>query len=504
MFKPSSYQQAIFDFIRTGNGHAVVEAVAGSGKSTTLEQALRYIPADKKVIVVAFNKAIATAMEARLKKAGLKNVAAKTLHSVGFGIVRKHRKVRMDGYTVYNAFEDLWPKPEGHTPQAKEARNAWFETKRIVKQLASLAKGELVDPTDRIQLEQLAYHHDILGNGTLDTALDMLPRVYERCEAGTSIDFDDMIYLPVANGWKPTYRYDFVFVDETQDLNRCQIELALSLVKSTGRIIAVGDRHQSIYGFRGADSDAIPNIIKRLDATTLPLSITYRCPNSVVSLAQQLVPHIEASPTAKDGEVRDMDTDQFVDQVQEDDMVLCRKNAPLISCAFRLIRQGRKAVVRGRDIGKNLIQVIDKCSKKNVPLDEVFGCIQDYRVREISKMEKKRNGEQLIDQFNDKMDCLELFFEGRDTVEEVKKAIEHLFSDDIRGIVLSSIHKAKGLEADNIFIIDPASLPMDWVAAKYGEESWQYQQELNCEYVAYTRAKSTLTFVHPAQTESQQ
>ena len=99
-------------------------------------------------------------------------------------------------------------------------------------------------------------------------------------------------------------KFDVVFVDEAQDLNQAQIAMVLSANKMDGRIIAVGDPAQSIYQFRGADSEAIPNFINKLGAKTLPLSVTYRCPKRVVSLAQEIVPDIMASPGAKDGTVR--------------------------------------------------------------------------------------------------------------------------------------------------------------------------------------------------------
>src|SRR5690606_35186416 len=103
------------------------------------------------------------------------------------------------------------------------------------------------------------------------------------------VDFDDMIWFPFVYRLN-VGKYDVVFVDETQDLNAAQIAMVYSAIKIDGRIIAVGDPFQSIYQFRGADSEAIPNIIKKLSAKTLPLSITYRCPKKVVALAKEIVP----------------------------------------------------------------------------------------------------------------------------------------------------------------------------------------------------------------------
>ena len=83
-FKPSIYQEAIFDFIQNGTGNCVIDAVAGSGKTSTIVKALKMIPSDKKVIFVAFNKSIVNELISRVPK----NVEVKTMHSFGFGAVR--------------------------------------------------------------------------------------------------------------------------------------------------------------------------------------------------------------------------------------------------------------------------------------------------------------------------------------------------------------------------------------------------------------------------------
>ena len=80
-FKPSKYQRAVYQFIKSCRGNAVVEAVAGSGKSTTIVNAIDIIPEDKRILFLAFNKAIVTELE---RKVGKKpNCDIRTLHSLG-------------------------------------------------------------------------------------------------------------------------------------------------------------------------------------------------------------------------------------------------------------------------------------------------------------------------------------------------------------------------------------------------------------------------------------
>jgi len=157
-----------------------------------------------------------------------------------------------------------------------------------------------------------------------------------------------------------------ILVHNCQDLNKAQIELALRSVAEGGRVIAVGDRNQSIYGFRGADIEAIPRVIKTLNAKTLPLSISYRCPRAVVELAQTLVPEIEAAEKAREGVVDFAAMRQALGDMETGDMVLCRTNAPLVEVAYSLIRSGQKAVMRGRDIGKGLIHIVKKMKASSI------------------------------------------------------------------------------------------------------------------------------------------
>jgi len=88
----------------------------------------------------------------------------------------------------------------------------------------------------------------------------------------------------------------------------------------------------------------------------------------------------------------------------------------------------------------------------------------------------------------DKVNTLLFIARISDSVLDLKYKIKSIFTDEIQGIVLSTVHKIKGLEADRVFIVRPDLLPMQ--VAK----PWQAIQEKNLQYVAYTRAKLDLIF----------
>lgn len=496
-FQPSKYQQDIFDFIKElakinptefppGNPqHALVEAVAGSGKTRTIEMATNLIPRDMSVCFVAFNKAIAD----ELKRRAPQHVRAMTLHSMGFQAVnhamaangkRSNVNTRKVGDTLKALFQTQFIE------LSQEDANNMLP---IAVKLVSLLKATLMEATKE-NIEYLIERYGIENSSDVDiltkvcaSTMIQCKHVFDRFDS-SDIDFDDQIWLPVIHNL-PMYQYDFVFVDETQDLNKAQLELCLKAVKPTGHIIAVGDRNQSIYGFRGADVEAIPRIIERLQAKVFPLSITYRCPKSHVALAKQLVPEIEAAEWAEEGQIVNLKMNKLQEVIKPRDLGICRYNAPLVKPCFQLIRAGIKATIRGRDIGEGLITLIRKLKAKT--MREFFVKADKWMQREEERARAKGTNSEYS---KDKYDTLMVLAEDCDTVDCITRKIETIFSDFGSPVVFSSIHKAKGLEADNVFIIRPSLMP-----SKYANKDWELIQERKLKYVAFTRAKKTLYMV---------
>jgi len=305
-------------------------------------------------------------------------------------------------------------------------------------------------------------------------------------------------------------KFDLVCVDEAQDMNRLQIELLKRLMAPGGRLCAVGDSRQAIYGFRGADAQAMERIRREFNVSegnNLPLSITYRCPRAVVAVAQLWVPHIQPSDSAPEGEVVQLDSwkkdsAKAFESLESGSMVVCRKNAPLVGAALKLLAQGRKAIVRGRDIGKNLTKLIDKLVKKLGIGDEkkgkfvrgewipaaiddsvaaLFGEVNTWAEVESAKLRRAQKTNQ-AQQVEDQAETLMAIMRGAQSVQECRDRIEKLFSDDSVGVVFSSIHKSKGLEAPTVL----------WLGGNATEENHDASQELNLCYVACTRAQQKL------------
>lgn len=477
-FIASIFQLAIFEWILKGIGNAVVKAVAGSGKTTTLVEALSRMTG--RVLFAAFNKHIAEELKVQLDARGLRHVEVSTIHSFGFAIIRNQL-----GWAKIN------DRKYNEILKARMSEGDWKDSqlRKAVLDLCGLARGTFTKVSDKEAMRELALKHNIDANGDLDKAIELAAfLVMEGTEDTKTIDFTDMIWFPYAHHLSvPTF--DWVCIDESQDLNRAQQWLMIEAGRK-GRTLAVGDPGQSMYGFAGADTESIPRLIEALHATVLPLDVCYRCPTSHLQLAQKIVPNILPRDGAPEGTVATVEYEKAIPLMKDGDMVICRINAPLAKIALRLIRNNVKAVLRGRDLSTGLINLIEKHGgKRSVDVDDCLAKLKEYTAKQAAKLRKLDEDVQ-AGSIEDKFDTILALSDGCHTVEDLKHRIETIFTDTIGGVVCSSVHRAKGLQAERVFIYREELMPHP-----KAKREWEKVQEKNIRYVALTRSKDVLTFV---------
>lgn len=663
-FTPSEYQLNIRDVYTSTDSHMIIEAKAGSGKSTTLEWLISttYTAPVKRILLTAFNRSIAKELQGRLVTGDgipIPGASASTLNSHGFSLVRAKRaygRVALERNKISLLAQQLFPfkEEDQHLLKGFKGEALKDRVKRNRTMVRLLRKT--VDMI-RANLTPLDKHKEIvekykIGLGQLDNDedeqifYDSLPKLLQMSiEAAVAddspkiIDFLDQIYLAVVERYqresgekllpdaatallkKINYKdaeVDVLFVDETQDLNRVQQQMALYTVGKKGRLVAVGDRFQSIYAFSGADSESMTRLESLLSGTPRGcrvenLSVTFRCPTAVVEEAQRILETqmvlpdgsmvqlldpsrhstIEAMDGAPEGEVREVPEACIFDSTSpyrltlEKDakprivrgkshvptMILCRRNAPLIGAALRLIVNKIPAKIVGRDISRSLLSYIDdvnpgKKRAKNRDIPVLLRAINERLIKIYEKETKLiRNGE--LDEDRVQTDspfalekdqaaaiCMVIcggseawtagFREGDDgqpdscdpgcetqvrNVQDLKKKIDSLFHGGIcpqdsrhspknrnqiqdvgdtncptclsergelveidkgaHGVTLSSVHKSKGLEALQIYILQPDTLG-DISPRRPGDpppEEEDQRQELHMKYVAVTRTK---------------
>ena len=252
----------------------------------------------------------------------------------------------------------------------------------------------------------------------------------------------------------------------------------------------MGDDRQAIYGFRGADSNAIDRLKAELQAVELPLTITYRCPQVVVAEAAKLVPDYTAAPTAPAGALLTSTEDRMMEQAAPGDFILSRINAPLARVCLGLLRAGRPARIEGRDIAKTLVTLIKK--QRTDSISDLLGRLQVWQDREISKLNAlgRPSVQTRIDFIQDQVETITALADGLADVPELVTRIETMFTDAAASsavIVCSSVHRAKGLETARVFILADTLY--------CGGRRLEEPEEANIHYVAITRAKETLVMV---------
>ena len=488
-FSPSAQQADFFGWIMNGTGSAILEAVAGSGKTTTLIEGLNLMKG--RVFFGAYNKKIADEIQNRAR--GFTNVKISTMHSAGFGFLKK---VAPNAQLDYNKMRDIYRAIAGFDKQLKGHEAAILNLVSFAKQ-AGIGIACPIDDSDA--------WHELIDNFNVDTdgeddvvifnAIRTLKRSNELCVE--KIDFDDMIYYPLLKDAVTPF-YDWVLIDEAQDTNATRRMLALKMLKKGGRLIAVGDKHQAIYGFTGADSNSLDILQSYTDAIYMPLSVSFRCPKSVVAEAQKYVSHIQAHEDAEEGVVRYLaGLPDMVAEVQKGDAILCRFNAPIVELAYQFILDGTPAKIEGKDIGAGLKAL---AKKWNSPNFNVYREKLDYHFEVQKKKFTEAGKEYRIEALQDKVECLKTIIariigKGLTGFPQtlIIAEIDAIFGETVNGdsstyVLLSSIHKAKGMEWNKVYYLThvPSNRKM---------QDWEKQCEVNLLYVAATRSKHELVLV---------
>jgi DNA helicase-2/ATP-dependent DNA helicase PcrA len=469
---PSAQQSAIFAHIAASRTALVVQALAGTGKTATSVECMnKYVPVGKSILYVIFANRNAREAEGKCGE----RVEVRTCHAFALAALKKaYVSIEVDahGEKSRNIAQALL----GPEEEKLELRYNFCKALSLAKSYLCEDVESVIEACDKHEIETCEMSEVEFAEKVLE-GLELSARQYTR------VDFDDMIWLAIKKNIAIP-KFDYVFADECQDLSPVRIELVLRSIAPGGKLIAIGDRNQAIFSFTGADEAAMDKLQERTSAENLPLYTTYRCGKKIVELAQAYVPEYVAAETNPDGLVCEISEEAMMKSpedggVSPGSFVISRTNAPLVSYCLQLIRQGRKACVLGKDLGKALTWMIKRSGAESVP--GFLGWLEAWKATECERLGARNKP---CDHIVDKFDTLVILCEGRNTLAEVKAHIEDMFSDEDEGakVVLLTAHKAKGLERDRVFILS------DTYKCKGPQED-------NVMYVSLTRAKSELYLV---------
>lgn len=484
---PSQYQIDIFRTALDTDKNIVVAAVPGSGKTSTIISVAKLLPTNLSSCFLAFNKAIVDNLQSKLPT----TVVCKTAHSMGMSSLIKHYRIPFKVNPLKNLqfIIEVLKKREDLLP--KQRINLQF----IMIEIMDLVKMNMLDNSFD-SVNHICDHHSIyLDEKDIMSCIEAIASAdyynsslsRSRC----SLNFTDMIVLAL-NPKVKLPQFDVVFLDESQDMNRAQQALVLRLLKPTGRLIAVGDRNQSIYGFAGADGNSFDKFQARQNTVTLPLSISYRCGKSIVENAKLVYPDIESWQFAEQGEVRD----GSYDEIRVEDMVICRNTAPLVTLWLMLLDRGQAATVVGKDTEKGLLQLLSKVV--NYEVDNGIAKLDEIRLKLKEDLIKNGTNEKSVPYNKKYINLLEqitvikVLSKKCSHMSQVEDKISLMFEEGNKDAVkLSTIHRAKGLEADRVFLVthfDGKQL----IPSSYAVRHHEIVQENNVLFVALTRAKKSL------------
>lgn len=454
---PTPEQLYILDRANNTTANIMINALAGTGKTTMLEM-IEKSAREKPILYLAFNRKVAE--EATSKMATTTTV--RTFNSLGHRLwaqtIGKHFKP--ESLKTSNMFRDIIDAATWKTKQ-----ELWGVYSSVIEGVAKAKTLGYIPPTH-------TRHEKSLTNWpTVEATLDeepsglavkyineLLLKSIKAAYEG-NCDFNDQLYMPTLFGasWP---RFPLVLVDEYQDLNPVNHAMLRKLVKR--RLIGVGDPWQSIYAFRGAKQDGMPDAVKEYKMLECDLSVSFRCPREIVRAVNWLVPTLKWSKEG--GHVENLDK-LLIEDIPDNATFICRNNAPLFSLAMRLLIKGRSVQITGSDIGPRVVKQLKKLGHADLPNPEVITAIDRWEATQI------QNGSKTA---RDVAECMRVFAGHGRTLSQAITYVEYLFKQTGR-ILFTTGHKAKGLEYPVVFHLNPFLLG-------------KTRQEKNLEYVITTRS----------------
>lgn len=471
---PTPEQLAIIEAATSSAANLAVIARAGTGKTSTLvllAEALAPTP----ILTLAFNKAIAMEMERRLPP----NCEAKTLHGLGYKAWAQffRRRLTLDKGKVYRLTKTAITEWE----EADE-RQALFDEFGDIMNFIRLGKSNGWIPNEadtpfRPLLTDEEFFAALPRRLTPpeEDIIKTVSYLSARENLQGTIDFDDMILAPALHPSVRWPSFPVTLIDEAQDLSPLNHHILRKLVRRD-RIIAVGDPFQAIYGFRGASTQSMAQLIEAFDMQPHHLTVTFRCAASIVENARWRAEDLKAFDTTRLGEVRRPVT-WSPDDLEPGHAIICRNNAPLLSMAIRLIKVGLLPELSSGDIGKMIEKVMKKLGKPATIRASALILLDEWKEKELRRATRDGAGK-----VHDLYACIRVVLNETDTIGDALAYLHHLLSREGR-IHLMTGHKAKGLEFDTVWFLDPHLCKI------------KKEQDANLKYVIETRAKNTLSYV---------
>lgn len=297
----------------------------------------------------------------------------------------------------------------------------------------------------------------------------------------THIDFDNW-YITSSS---KRYLLSYSQIEKIERKQEKQIVYCLDVEKYHNYVADGILTHNCIYQFSGSSVTNFRLLQQLPNTTTLPLDITYRCSKKIVEEAQKVFSNgIVAAPNAKEGIVRNGD----FEEAQSGDFILCRNNLPLIEVFIKLLELGKKSSIKGKDFGEALCRLLEKIKyidDLEILKEEKLQSLLDKGIPHNIAI----NNPSYVNLLEKCAIIMRLYSIWKD-VNTLKERISKIYTDEnTDDIVLSTIHKSKGLEADRVFFLNSNLIP-----SQYAVSQEALYSEYCLKFVAITRARNELIY----------
>lgn len=492
------------------NKSLMIEAVPGSGKTETILQLLKYV--DKSSIVLSFNKNIQEEMNRKVNLIDNNTlIQVRTFNSLGndiflgkelnslYDYLLVQEQIKQDSYYNYKLNGVLRKSSLGS-----------FIVDMIDKFMITL-----LEPTyeNYIKLKNdfnLDYDDSEdfhFKNGIRETAplyksdhltiLEHIKTILEkRKKVGDKYSYRDQQYTPL---FMPNSldKFDYIFVDEVQDLNLAQIKMLELIVKDNSVLVLVGDRLQTLYKFRGSFHNSMNYMKDKFKLEEYPLTTCFRCPTSHIDFLNATSINTKIRPfNDKKGSIIHLTKESFFDKIPyiDDSTILCRNNADIMEIAIKFLSYNKKVKINnGSDILKQIEGVYKKHKKMS---DEDYF---NYLVSGVVKVSKKIENEKDAMKKRNMIQKLDLIKLCIMLLRKNNKSREFALAD-LRKIInvknstkLTTIHSFKGGEDNIVYFYGYDKFPL--FDAQLDDDDMA-QEEINMLNVALSRSKDTLYIVN--------
>lgn len=515
-FTPTQEQLTILDRIVSRTAPVIiVNAGPGCAKTTTIIEAIKLLapsykpewkPGRCKMVYTAFNKDIVNETAAKLVTAGINREAlykvnCATFNSLGLYIwanssarTRPDQRVTINTNKNKDILRDI--QNAGRWSISPDQWGDYEQLMRMAKSQGYLPKGSGCAFGTFIDFKSLCDLADVQPEPGMQAVLDEAIRMSIVQSYNFVCDFDDQLYMSALFATYDEPGPDFLFVDEAQDLTPIQLFL-LRRIKPKN-LILVGDPMQAIYAFRGAMSDAFRRMYSMWpDAITLPLLTSFRVPRATIQLLRERNPNLLTASTVE-GELLSPAESMPIKSLlalankPSSRAILCRNNAPLYRVALACISAKIPFTLTDKTFGEGIIRDIKRTfpNPQNWPAGpQLIGALHTLWTDRAGDNPRKRA------MALDKVAAIQALIEVTQTptAGSLIIAIQSLLRASTDGVLLSTAHKAKGLEFEFVVHLDSHLIPSTF--ATQGE---QLAQEMNIAYVINSRAKHTLCFIDSA------